>query len=425
MSKDKREHNLIKVISGMLAVLLCVISFADVAYAKSVSFKVSSADTTPTINVTRSTTDNTGAVVGITVKPSDSSSNSTGSSTTASVNTTVSGIPGSVAGIPYSKLAMANVQEAVNVRADASENATLVGKLYNGCGGEIIDQKSNWTRIKTGNLTGWVRNDFLKFGEEAKKLADASVSKTATSIADTLRVRMEPSENAGVYTLLARGDEIDAVEEQGEWVKVEFADGTEGYVAAQYVTISDELGKGETLEEISKRELREKAEKEAAEKEAAEAKAPEAAAAVPAAATTDATAEAAAPAATTGNGLVATNNGAIAGDINDVRLLAALIQCEAGGEIYEGQVSVGTVVMNRLRSGRYGDSIYSVIYAKSQFSPAGTGQVAQVYAAGPKSSCVMAAQEAMSGTSYVGNATKFRNIRSGYQGIVIGNHVFW
>lgn len=423
MSTSKRTNNLIKMVSGLLAILMIMISFTDVAYAKTVTLKASAAGTTPTINVTRSTTDDTGAVVGITVKGSGSSDSTSETKTT--VNVAASSISGSVAGIPYSKLAMANVQEAVNVRADANENSTLMGKLYSGCGGEIIEQTSTWTKIKTGNLVGWVRNDFLKFGEEAKKLADSSVSKTATSIADTLRVRMEPSENAGVYTLLARGDEIDAVSEDGEWVKVEFADGTEGYVAAQYVTISDELGKGETLEEISKRELREKAEKEAAEKEAAAATATTDAAATAATATTDAAAAATTATAATDGGLVATNNGAIAGDVNDVRLLAALIQCEAGGEIYEGQVSVGTVVMNRLRSGRYGDSIYSVIYAKSQFSPAGTGQVAQVYAAGPKSSCVMAAQEAMSGTSYVGNATKFRNVRSGYQGIVIGNHVFW
>lgn len=414
MSTKTKVQNLIKVMAGLLAMAILTVTCADVTWARTINFKASTGST-PTINVTRSTTDDSGAIVGINISGGSAGSSSKSSDEKTTVVASASSITGSVAGIPYSKLAMANVQEAVNVRAESNENSTLVGKLYSGCGGEIIEQTSTWTRIRTGNLVGWVRNDFLKFGEEAKKLADSSVSKTATSIADTLRVRMEPSENAGVYTLLARGDEIDAVKEEGEWVKVEFADGTEGYVAAQYVTISDELGKGETLEEISKRELREKADKEAAEKEAKDT------------ALAAATANDAAPAATAADngGLVATNNGAIAGDINDVRLLAALIQCEAGGEIYEGQVSVGTVVMNRLRSGRYGDSMYSVIYAKSQFSPAGTGQVASVYAAGPKSSCVMAAQEAMSGTSYIGNATKFRNVRSGYQGIVIGNHVFW
>lgn len=405
MGTGKGVHNLIKITALGLVIALTSVIFTEVAWAKTTRMTATSASgSTPTINVTRSTTDNSGAVVGISVSNGENVEEKT------EVKVAASSITGSVAGIPYSKLAMANVQEAVNVRAEGNEKSTLVGKLYSGCGGEIIEQKSSWTRIKTGNLTGWVRNDYLKFGEEAKKLADSSVTKTATSIADTLRVRKEASEDAGIITLLARGDEIAAVSEEGDWVKVEFADGDEGYVAAQYVTISDELGKGETLEEISKRELQEKAEKEAAAKEAkaASSEAP----------SSTSSASSQAP-------LVATNNGAIAGDIDDVRLLAALIQCEAGGEIYEGQVSVGTVVMNRLRSGRYGNSMYSVIYAKSQFSPAGSGMVAKVYAQGPKSSCVMAAQEAMSGTSYVGNATKFRNIRSGYQGIVIGNHVFW
>ena len=51
--------------------------------------------------------------------------------------------------------------------------------------------------------------------------------------------------------------------------------------------------------------------------------------------------------------------------------------------------------------------------------------VAKVYAQGPKAQCVQAAQEAMSGVSYIGTATHFRSIKSGYSGIVIGNHVFW
>ena len=82
-------------------------------------------------------------------------------------------------------------------------------------------------------------------------------------------------------------------------------------------------------------------------------------------------------------------------------------------------------MMNRLKSGRYGGSVASVIYAKGQFGPAGSGQVAQIAAAGPKASCLQAASDALSGVSYIGGATHFRNVRSGYPGIVIGSHVFW
>ena len=357
--------------------------------------------TTVSSNSAKTTTDKvTGAKVGITVNQvSDNSSKSTGATTNTETASTAS--DKQIAGISYSKLVMANVEEAVNVRAEASETAELVGKLYKECGGEILEKGSGWTKIKTGELTGWVKNDYLLFGTDAQKLAESVVTKTVISQTESLRVRKEPSESAGVYGLLAKGDEIEAIEELEGWVCVQYSDGTEGYVSSQYVTVSDELGKGETIEKINAREEEEKAAEEEAKAERAK---------VEASRTTETT---------------QTNNGAITGDVNDVLLLAALIQCESGYECYEGQVSVGTVVMNRLRTGKYGTSIYSVIYAKGQFGPASSGMVAKVYAQGPKATCIAAAQEAMNGTSYIGAATKFRNVRSGYPGIIIGNHVFW
>lgn len=313
---------------------------------------------------------------------------------------------GEVAGIAYDKLVMANVQEAVNVREEPSENATIVGKFYNDCGGEMIDSSNGWTKVSSGALTGWIRNDFLLFGDSAVALAEKSVEKTATCTTDCLRVRKTADPNGTVLTLLATGETIAALDTEGEWVKVEFSDGDIGYVSAEYVTISYELGKGDTMEAIAAKEEAEKKEREEAEAAAKRAE-------VEANRTTQTT---------------LTNTGAVtalSGDIDDVRLLAALIQCEGGGQPYEGQVSIGTVVINRLKMGRYGNTIYSVIYAKSQFGPAGTGAVAKVYAAGPKASCMQAAQDAINGVSYIGTATHFRNIRSGYTGIVIGDHVFW
>ncbi len=73
------------------------------------------------------------------------------------------------------------------------------------------------------------------------------------------------------------------------------------------------------------------------------------------------------------------------------------------------QAAVGAVVMNRVRSGAYPDSIHGVIYASGQFTPALNGKVNRVYESGKiKSSCVQAAEEAIAGTSNVGAATHFR-----------------
>ncbi|MCR5356112.1 MAG: cell wall hydrolase [Lachnospiraceae bacterium] len=317
-------------------------------------------------------------------------------------------LSGSVAGIAYENLVMANVEEAVNIRKSDSEDSEIVGKLYKECAGEIIKKGSGWTNIRTGDVTGWVKNDYLLFGADAKRLADSAVRKMAKSTTSCLRVRKEPSQDAGIYDLLAQGDTIEVVEELGEWVSVEFADGTVGYVSSEYVTVSDEIGKGESIESImAKAEASEKA-KQAEANKAAAAKGAAAAQAKPTA-TTDAAAAAAAATAS----------------YDDVTLLAALIQSESGYECHEGQVAVGNVVMNRLRSGKFGNTIYSVINAKGQFSPVGSGRIAQILAQGPKASCIQAAQEAMAGTNYVGDAVRFRPVSSGYQGIVIGNHVFW
>ena len=312
---------------------------------------------------------------------------------------------GSVAGISYDKLVMANVEEAVNVRSEASEKSSLIGKFYKECGGEILERSNGWTKVKTGSLTGWIKDTYLLFGDEAIKLAESVAAKTAISNTSALRVRKDKSTNSEILSLLAEGDRIEAVSEDGEWVQVEFSDGETGYVKAEYVTVEDSLDYGESVEQIKEREDAVKKEKEEADKAAAAA---------------DKKANQKLTQSTE-----ATNNGAIAGDVNDTLLLAALIQAESGNEPYAGQVSVGTVCMNRLRTGKYGPSLYNVIYAKGQFGPASSGLVAKIYAQGPKQQCIQAAQEAMSGVSYIGTATHFRNVKSGYSGIAIGNHVFW
>lgn len=320
---------------------------------------------------------------------------------------------GSIAGIAYDKLVMANVEEAVNIRDASSEDGKLVGKLYKECGGEILDRANGWTKLKTGDVTGWVRNDFLLFGDDAISLAEKSVEKTATCNADCLRVRKSADPNGTVLDLLAQGDQIEVVANEGDWVKVEYSDGDIGYVSSEFVTVSDNLGCGRSIEDINAQEAAEKAAKLEAEAAKNSAKSASKESSGSGASETKASSDA---------GAIA--NVSAAG-FSDQVLLAALIQAESGTQPFEGQVAVGNVVMNRLATGKYGSSIYSVIYAKSQFGPAGSGQVAQIAAKGPKASCMQAAQAAMSGVNYIGPATHFRNVNSGNQGIVIGAHVFW
>lgn len=110
----------------------------------------------------------------------------------------------------------------------------------------------------------------------------------------------------------------------------------------------------------------------------------------------------------------------------DRYLLANLIYCEAGGEPYAGQLAVGSVVINRLLSSVYPDTLTGVIYQRAQFSPVASGRLALALAEDRATpACYQAADEAMSGISNVGECVYFRTPIEGLTGISIGGHIFY
>lgn len=109
----------------------------------------------------------------------------------------------------------------------------------------------------------------------------------------------------------------------------------------------------------------------------------------------------------------------------DIDLLAAIIECEAGGESYTGKVAVGNVVMNRVKSSVFPNTVLEVIYQNRQFSPVGSGRFAIVLARGANESCYQAARDAMAGAAPVGNCLFFRTPIPGLTGIQIGGHIFY
>ena len=105
-----------------------------------------------------------------------------------------------------------------------------------------------------------------------------------------------------------------------------------------------------------------------------------------------------------------------------LKLLASIIFCEAGNQPYEGQVAVGAVVMNRVRSDAFPDTVREVIYQKGQFTPAGSGWLDRVVASeGYTDSALQAAKDALAGQSPIGDCLYFDQ---GSQGKRIGAHSF-
>ena len=290
---------------------------------------------------------------------------------------------------------MAVVDDSLNVRSGAGEDAEVIGKLSASAAADVIEEADGWVHISSGSVDGWVNKDYCVTGDEAFNRAASVASMKAVTRTGGLRFRAEASEDAGVISTLEEGTTLtvksDAAAPEG-WIAVSYS-GSDGYVSADYVDVSMDLTTAMTLEEEQAKIQAEQAEKAKSEQVAA-----------------------------TGG---ATKTAATPASYDDVTLLAALIQCESGSQPYEGQVAVGNVVMNRLHSGAYGGSLSSVIYAPGQFGPAGSGAVARVAAAGPSATAMAAAQAALNGENYIGGCTQFRNIACGHPGTVIGAHVLW
>ena len=103
-------------------------------------------------------------------------------------------------------------------------------------------------------------------------------------------------------------------------------------------------------------------------------------------------------------------------------LMASIIYCEAGNQPYEGQVAVGAVVLNRVKSSVYPNSVSEVIYQSGQFSPAMSGWLDRVRAnAGYSESALQAAEDALNGSNPVGDCLYFS---TGGYGMQIGDHFF-
>lgn len=305
---------------------------------------------------------------------------------------------------------MADVEDFLYVRSQPNEGASIEGKLYKGGVAEIIEELNGWYHITSGSVDGYVKDEYCVTGQKAYELSQSSGNMAATVLIDGLRIRKNPSQQATVISSANKGDTLtldSTVESPYGWVVVN-VNGHTGYVASKYVEVAESLGEAISIEE-EQAAIKQQQEEEAARQAAAKQAAQEAAA--------QQAAQATAPA--------VTQNESVAASVDDTTLLAAIIQCEAGGECYEGQVAVGAVVMNRVRSGSYPSTISEVVYQKGQFTPAGSGKLAKVLSSGVNSSCMQAAQEALAGTDNTGGALFFRRASSGHSGYVIGNHVFY
>ena len=165
----------------------------------------------------------------------------------------------------YADIAIAQVNNYVNVRAEANTDSEVLGKLYNNSAATVLETTDDgWYKINSGSVTGYVKAEYVVTGDE--ELARRVSTRYATVTTTTLYVRTEPSTESSILTMLGEGDDFvvvdDSMKDTG-WVIVTTEEG-DGYVSTEYVNLWTDFVKAESKAEEEARLAKEEAERQAA-----------------------------------------------------------------------------------------------------------------------------------------------------------------
>lgn len=266
----------------------------------------------------------------------------------------------------------------LNIRKEASKDSEVIGGLFKGDKVEIIKKQADWLEIKSGEIQGFIHSDYILTGEKAFAYAlENELYKGKVKVDKALLYTVNDQKET-VIEHLVKDQEVQVIGYSGSVLKVRVEEGKEGIVKAEDLDLRLEISVASAKADLAER-IQEERKKQ-------------------------------------------NTNLAISATPEEIALMAAIIQCEAGGEIYEGKLAVGAVIMNRLNSPVWPNTLREVIYQPGQFEPAMTGWLDQVLAQGARQDCIDAAIEALNGANPIGEYYYFH--AGGGAGLTIGNQTF-
>lgn len=152
----------------------------------------------------------------------------------------------------YANLAIAKVDNYVNVRSAPNTDSEVVGKMYDGSVAQILSvagENGEWFQVVSGNVEGYIKAEYFIYGEDAVSAIDDYVTRYVVVQADRLNVRAEPDISSGRIGYIDNGERVKLIEWGDEWSKVDYAVEHTGYVASEYVTVAEEFIYAKSIEE--------------------------------------------------------------------------------------------------------------------------------------------------------------------------------
>ena len=303
----------------------------------------------------------------------------------------------------YADIGISIADSYVNVRAKATTESEIVGKLYRNSAARILDTVGSWYYVESGSVKGYISTDYIKTGIPDEELIEKYGKLRALINTEGLNVREKPDIEAKKLTVVYQNEVYPVIEILDEWLKVDIADDRIiGYASKEYVELLVDFEKAVSRkeeEELKKLQEEERMKKETQVKYREE---------------VDYTEE-------------------------ELKLLACLVHSEAGDQSYEGKLAVANIVLNRVKSSIYPDTIKDVIYQPGQFSVVKIGSLSkqldnyESYSTKSQLLTIKAAKAALQGANNIGNRLYFHTyklaVKKGYNqkknAVKIEDHLFW
>jgi len=304
----------------------------------------------------------------------------------------------------YEKVGICLTDSYLNVRESASTDADVVGIMEDGSFASILGHDDGWYKIKSGDVEGYVVEDNIQIGEDVLFLLQEYVKSYAIISDDKVSVYEKEDDESDEVAKVSKDEKYEILKKEDDWYYIKIGGNTKGYVQSSDAEVDTDFALAISASDRQKMLEAEKNAKSKAESKGGY------------------------------------NGSAMKLDAQTYAEFVALVFCESGGQPLKGKIAVAQVVLNRVASGKYPNSVHAVIYQAHQFGPVNTGKIngkIQLYKSGGFTSanhkeCITAVNTALDGNgkSDIGDRLHFNGYEvekdKGHPNPVqIADHLFW
>ncbi len=144
----------------------------------------------------------------------------------------------------YSNLGIVQVSGYLNIRREPSLEGDIIGKLSGDGACEVLETEGEWSHITSGGVDGYISNQYLLTGDEAREKAKELVQLRAIITADSLNIRKEPAlDPSNVIGQALEGERYVVEAQEDGWIQIE-----EGYISADYAKVEYALDEGRKMD---------------------------------------------------------------------------------------------------------------------------------------------------------------------------------